>query len=106
MSARSRRQDGESLATASGDLLGPQGRLQLLTFTGIREAAIEGMTAHEVSIATGFDRHSIQPRISELQRKGLVIASGKRRCNPSGKTAIVWIASEYADATPQSPGAP
>ena len=103
MSARSRNPDGDSPTAASVDHLEPQGRLQLLTFTGIREATHEGMTAHEVSLAMGFDRHSIQPRISELQRKGLVIASGKRRRNPSGKTAIVWIASEYADGVPQCP---
>ena len=81
------------------------GRLQQISCTAIRDAAHEGMTAHEVSLATRLDRHSIQPRISELRRMGLVIASGKRQLNPSGKTATVWIASEYADGVPQSAAA-
>ena len=79
------------------------GRLQRLSRDAIRAATLEGLTAHETSLATGFDRSAIQPRISELCRKGLVIASGKRRPNPSGKTATVWIASEYADALSQAP---
>ena len=75
-----------------------KGRLQQITLTAIREAACEGLTAHEASLATGVDRHSIQPRISELRRKGLVIPSGKRRRNPSGRTAIAWLACECVDA--------
>ncbi len=74
------------------------GRLQRLSRAAISAAALEGLTAHETSLATGFDRSAIQPRISELRRKGMVIASGQRRLNPSGKSATAWIASEYADA--------
>lgn len=74
------------------------GRLQHLSRAAISAAALEGLTAHETSLATGFDRSAIQPRISELRRKGMVIASGQRRLNPSGKSATAWIASEYADA--------
>ena len=70
------------------------GRLQRLSIEAICAAAFEGLTAHETSLATGFDRSAIQPRISELRRRGLVIASGKRRRNPSGKTATAWIAVE------------
>ena len=77
-------------------------KLKPLTYTAICDAVDGGMTAHEISVSTGVDRHSIQPRITELRRKGLVIASGKRRHNPSGRTAIVWIVSEYADGLPLS----
>lgn len=79
------------------------GRLQSLSYAAIYEAAHEGLTAHETSLAIGFDRTSILPRISELRRKGLVFASGKRRRNSSGKTAIVWVARIYADTLPQAP---
>lgn len=100
MSAHSRHPGGSTPAAGSGVVPQRLGRLQLLTWTAIRDAVDHGMTAHEVSLATGFDRHSIQPRISELRRKGLVIASTKRRPNPSGKSATVWIAAEYADVAP------
>ena len=77
-------------------------RLQQITCIAIRETACDGLTAHEASLATGVDRVSIQLRISELRRKGLVIPNGKRRRNPSGRTATVWIASESADGNPHS----
>jgi hypothetical protein len=38
-----------------------------------------------------MDRWSIQPRTSELRRKGLIRDSGKRRQNATGKSAIVWV---------------
>jgi len=39
-----------------------------------------------------MDRWSIQPRTSELKRKGLIMDSGQRRPNCTGKLAIVWVA--------------
>ena len=80
------------------------GRLQRCSLAAIRSAFLGGLTAHETSAATGFERVAVQPRISELRRKGLVVASGKRRRNPSGKTAIVWIATEYDDPHAQVSG--
>jgi hypothetical protein len=74
------------------------GRLQRLALAAILAAGLSGLTAIETAKVTGFDRMSIQPRISELRRKGLVTPSGERRRNPSGKTATVWIARECADA--------
>jgi hypothetical protein len=83
-------------AEAAPERLGP---LQRETIAAIRDAQCGGRTAFEAASVTGHDRHSIQPRITELQRKGLVVASGRRRPNPSGKTAMVWIAREYAVTT-------
>lgn len=77
------------------------GRLQRLAFAAILAAGLGGLTALETASATGFDRMSIQPRISELRRKGMVAASGMRRRNPSGKTATVWIACECANVDAQ-----
>jgi predicted transcriptional regulator len=51
-----------------------------------------GLTAHEIAQALDVDRASIQLRLSELRRKGLVVDSGQRRRNESGKRAIVWLA--------------
>ena len=46
-----------------------------------------------------MDRWSIQPRTSELRRKGLIRDSGRRRPNATGKRAIVWIASDLANGS-------
>ncbi len=77
------------------------GRLQRLGFAAILAVGLGGLTALETASATGFDRMSIQPRISELRRKGMVAASGLRRRNLSGKTATVWIACDCANVDAQ-----
>ena len=80
------------------------GRLQRLCNAAICTAGQNGLTAIETAKATGFDRYSVQPRISELRRKGLVVASGRRRRNPSGKSATVWIARRHANPAVSSSG--
>ena len=61
--------------------------------TTIRDAGAGGLTADELAARLEKDRWSIQPRTSELRRKGLIRDSGQRRPNGSGKMAIVWIAA-------------
>ena len=68
------------------------GRLQDMTLATIRAAGGIGRTAHECCDALGIDRSAIQPRLSELRRKGLIADNGNRRQNVSGKSAIVWVA--------------
>ena len=48
--------------------------------------------ADELAARLNMDRWSIQPRTSELKRKGLIRDSGQRRPNCTGKMAIVWTA--------------
>ena len=78
---------------AAADALAPKlGRLQRMAETAIRDAGLHGLTADELAKRLDLDRWSIQPRTSELKRKGLIRDSGLRRPNASGKRAIVWIA--------------
>lgn len=79
---------------AANDLVAKLGRLQRLAELTIREAGEEGMTADELAARLNLERWSIQPRTTELSRKGIVRDSGKRRSNRTGKQAIVWIANE------------
>jgi hypothetical protein len=72
------------------------GHLQRLTLATIKAAGVNGLTAHQTCDAMGFDRPTIQPRLSELRRKGLIIDSGRRRKNASRKAAIVWIVASEA----------
>ena len=77
----------------AADALAPKlGRLQLMAKSAIREAGTQGLTADELAARLDMDRWSIQPRTSELKRKGLILDSGQRRPNATGKLAIVWIA--------------
>ena len=79
---------------AAADSLAPKlGRLQRMAEGAIRDAGVQGHTADELAARLGMDRWSIQPRTSELKRKGLIRDSGQRRPNCTGKAAIVWIAA-------------
>ncbi len=69
------------------------GRLQQMAQEAIRDAGTLGLTADELAASLDMDRWSIQPRTSELKRKGLIRDSGQRRPNATGKLAIVWIAA-------------
>jgi hypothetical protein len=52
-------------------------------------AAQGSLTVLEVVGFTRKPRESIQPRVSELRRMGLVESTGERRKNPSGQSAAV-----------------
>jgi hypothetical protein len=78
---------------AAAEALAPKlGRLQRMAATAIRDAGLYGLTADELAARLDMDRWSIQPRTSELRRKGIIRDSGLRRPNATGKQAIVWIA--------------
>jgi len=81
-------------SVAAADALAPKlGRLQRMAEDAIRDAGWLGLTADELAAKLGMDRYSIQPRTSELRRKGLIRDSGQRRPNSTGKMAIVWVAA-------------
>jgi len=81
-------------SVAAADALAPKlGRLQRMAEDCIRDAGWLGLTADELAAKLGMDRYSIQPRTSELRRKGLIRDSGQRRPNSTGKMAIVWVAA-------------
>jgi hypothetical protein len=84
---------------AAAEAIAPKlGRLQRMVEAAIREAGSLGLTADEVAARLNMDRWSIQPRTSELNRKGLIRDSGRRRLNVTGKAAIVWTALAHPNA--------
>lgn len=76
---------------AADDIAPKLGRLQRMAERAIRDMGDHGLTADELAARLEMDRYSIQPRTSELKRKGLIRDSGQRRPNATGKLAIVWI---------------
>ena len=80
---------------AAADLAPKLGRLQRMAEDAIRASGHRGLTADELAAHLNLDRWSIQPRTTELRRKGLVVDSGMRRPNCTGKSAIVWVAPEF-----------
>jgi DNA-binding MarR family transcriptional regulator len=50
------------------------------------------MTAEQVSEFTGISQQSLTPRFRPLVEKGLIMDTGERRKNRSGRSAILWRA--------------
>ena len=69
------------------------GKLQRMVLNAIADAGYIGRTTDEVAAFLRQHRTSVQPRTSELRRKGLIRDSGQRRRNASGVRAIVWAAT-------------
>lgn len=83
----------ETSVAAAADIAPSLGRLQRLAESAIRDAGSAGLTADELAARLQVERWSIQPRTSELRRKGRIRDSGQRRPNRTGKQAIVWVAN-------------
>jgi hypothetical protein len=85
---------GVDTSVAAADAMAPKlGRLQVMAAEAIRDAGDHGLTADELAARLDLSRWSIQPRTSELKRKGVIRDSGQRRPNETGKLAIVWVAA-------------
>ena len=78
---------------AANDLAPRLGKLQKLVLDAVVEACPVGLTADELAAKVHMDRWSVQPRTTELKLKGLILDSGRRRPNVTGKKAIVWVAA-------------
>jgi hypothetical protein len=68
------------------------GRLRVLALRALAEAP-HGMTHGELAEATGEYLYSIAPRVTELQRDGLVADTGRRHTTDRGRPAVVWAAT-------------
>ena len=85
---------GVETSIAAAEALAPKlGRLQCMALVAVRQAGEHGLTAEELAKVLQLERQSIQPRTSELRRKGLLRDSGQRRPNRTKKQAIVWVAT-------------
>lgn len=68
---------------------------QILAF--MRKCGSWGATIEEIARATGLSIQTVCGRRWELENKiGLVVDSGRRRLNRTGRSAIVWVAAEFA----------
>jgi DNA-directed RNA polymerase specialized sigma24 family protein len=84
---------GVETSIEAADAIAPAtGRLQTMAYDAIRAAGVDGLTADELASVLDVSRWAIQPRTSELRRKHLIIDSGARRRNVTGRRAIVWVA--------------
>ena len=87
--------DADTGREAAADMHAKCGRLQQVALAGISAAGGGGYTADELAAALGLDRWTIQPRTSELKAMGLIVDSGMRRRNVTGKRAVVWVLPQH-----------
>lgn len=62
----------------------------------IRGQGEQGATCDQVEVALDLRHQTCSPRILELSHDGDVIDTGRRRVTRSRRTAVVWIAREWA----------
>lgn len=56
----------------------------------LRQAGDDGLTTAEMGELTGRTRDSFSPRMKPMERKGVVVRTGKRRNSPAGRPCTVW----------------
>ena len=89
---------GVATSIEAADAIAPaQGFLQKKALQVAREAGAFGVTAEEAATHLALPREAIQPRFTELRRKGLIDDHGVKRPNRSGKRAIAWVAVQGGD---------
>jgi predicted ArsR family transcriptional regulator len=69
----------------------PAGRAQRLRDTVMAVLELHGpSTADQVASLLSQSVLSIRPRVAELHKMGLIVATGERRRNRSGHSAMTW----------------
>lgn len=77
---------------AAASIIMKLGELQTEVFTFIRALGFVGATDEEIQRGLNMRPNTARPRRRELEMKGLVFDSGRRRITSSGRDAIVWVA--------------
>lgn len=81
-------------SVAAAEALQPDAQtLRAEVLRAIRAAGPEGLTADEAAARLRLSPFTTRPRCTELRGAGLIVDSGRRRANASGRAAIVWVAA-------------
>lgn len=90
---RSRRNNPETSKKAAREIAPITGKQRIRVLRMIVDAGAYGLTDAEGREMSGLQVGSQGTRRKELQEAGMVRDSGTTRPTPSGKDAIVWIAT-------------
>ncbi len=82
----------DTSAAAYAGIMDAAGHLRAIVHQALY-AHPAGLTVDEVCALAGYPRYSLQPRFSEMLKKGIIRDTGLRRRNVSGAKAIVWRAT-------------
>jgi len=69
------------------------GEMEQLVYDGFKRHGPH--TDKEMAFLLGFvEGNKVRPRRNSLVEKGLIISLGKRKCDITGKTVIIWGSNE------------
>lgn len=68
--------------------------LRAQVFVELLKRGTAGATLEELEVTLKIPGNTIRPRRQELEKRGLVVDSGRERPTSSGRSAIVWIVPE------------
>lgn len=68
------------------------GRKQTTVYNALAHASRCGfdLTDKELSRVLGWEINTVVPRRNELEKKGLIVVSCRRRCGVTGQWAMTW----------------
>jgi hypothetical protein len=81
---------------AAARIAGRAGSLRAKIYDFLKARGEHGATDQEIQTALQLSSNTENPRRGELVKKGLVVASDRKRKTRSGCPAIVWVLSEHA----------
>jgi hypothetical protein len=67
------------------------GPLHKRVLASLKAASRHGLTDEELCLHLDLSGNTLRPRRRELELKGLVKSSGRRRPAMSGRSAVVWV---------------
>lgn len=65
--------------------------LRAQVFVELLKRGTAGATLEELELALKLPGNTVRPRRQELEKRGLVVDSGRERPTSSGRQAIVWV---------------
>lgn len=86
--------------SAAEQIQGQVGRLQAIVYQAIFASADFGRTRDELEQALEMKHQTINPRLRELEQKGLIVDSGRVRLTRADREAVVWVITERIQALP------
>ncbi len=92
----SRRNAPATSRLAAQSMLHASGMLRARVHDFIRSCGALGATDRETQAALGLSSDTEVPRRWELEKRGEVVRTNRRRPTPSGRSAGVYVAREFA----------
>lgn len=90
----------ETSRSAAEQIQGQVGRLQAIVYEAIFASGDFGRTRDELEVLLEMKHQTMNPRLRELEQKGLIADSGRVRLTRADREAVVWVITERTEPLP------